>query len=71
MPAGRAYFVWIVAAILWGWLIHRVKLFTPCDDADNNEYGENSYRNQVALYIHIVKQGVEFFHNLNFSFKRV
>ena len=50
-------------------LIHRVKLFIPCNDAENNEYGKNSYRNQFALYIHVVKQGVEFFHNLNFVFK--
>ena len=50
-------------------LIHRVKLFIPCNDAENNEYGKNSYRNQLALYIHVVKQGVEFFHNLNFVFK--
>ena len=50
--------------------VHRIKLFIPCDDAENDEYGEDGDRNQLALYIHIVKQGVEFFHNLNFCFQK-
>ena len=46
------------------------KLFIPCDDAQNNNYGEDRYRNQLALYIHVLQQGVEFFHNLNFCFQK-
>ena len=34
------------------------KLFTPGDDAYDNDYGKNSRRDQVALYIHVVKKGV-------------
>jgi len=35
--------------------IHWEKLFTPGEDANDNDDGENSCRNQVALYINIVK----------------
>jgi hypothetical protein len=35
--------------------IHGEKLFTPGEDADDNDNGENGCRNQVALYINIVK----------------
>jgi|KBSSwiStaDraftv2_1062776.scaffolds.fasta_scaffold7951680_1 hypothetical protein len=41
-----------------GRVIHRVKLFTPRDNAYDNDDGKNSYRDQVALNIHIVKKGV-------------
>ena len=52
------------------YLSQKVKLFTPGEDADDDDYGENSCRDQVALHIHVVKHGVEFFHNLNFSFQK-
>ena len=51
-------------------VIHRVKLFTPRDNAYDNDNGKNSYRDQIALHIHVVKKGVDFFHNLNFSFQK-
>ena len=47
-----------------------VKLFTPCDDAQNNDYGKNRCGNQAALHINVVKKGVDFFHNLNFCFQK-
>ena len=64
------YFVWITIAIQSSINSQGKNLFTPSDDAYDNDYGKNSCRDQVALYIHIVKQGVEFFHNLNFCFQK-
>ena len=51
-------------------LIHRIRSFTPGEKADDNDHSKNSHRDQVALNIHIVKHGVDFFHNLNFSFQK-
>ena len=51
-------------------LLHRVKLFTPGNDAKDNDHGKNSCHHQAALYIHVVKKGVDFFHNLNLSFQK-
>lgn len=45
------------------------KSFTPRKNADNNDHRKNGYCDQVALYIHIVKQCVDFFHNLKFRFQ--
>ena len=66
----EAFHFWIAVAILRLVSSHREKLFTPGDDAQDNDHGKNSYRDEAALYIHVVKKRVEFFHNLNFSFQK-
>lgn len=42
--------------------------FTPCKDADNDYHSKDGYCDKFALYFRVVKQAVDFFHNLKFSF---
>lgn len=44
--------------------------FTPCNKTNHNDNGKDRSHYQVALYISIVKQCVDFFHNLNFRFQK-
>lgn len=43
--------------------------FTPCKDADNDYHSKDGYCDKFALYFRVVKQAVDFFHNLKFRFQ--